>query len=195
MKNFSIILFEEYEPLDVFGPVEVIGKLEDKYQLEFFSQNGGIVSCSMNIKIETLPFSKMPDGGVILIPGGMGTRREINNESLINFLNDKASKAEYVLTVCTGSVLLAKTNLINSRKATSNKLAFDWVAAQNEKVNWTRKARWVHDGKFYTSSGISAGIDMTIGFVSDTEGKDTALKIARRLEYVWNEDNENDPFC
>lgn len=91
--------------------------------------------------------------------------------------------------------MLAKTGLIKGHKATTNKLAFDWVTEQDKEVQWIRKARWVNDGKYYTSSGVSAGIDMTLGFISDVNGIEVAEKIARGIEYIWNKDKENDPFC
>lgn len=71
------------------------------------------------------------------------------------------------LTVCTGSALLAKTGLLNMKKATSNKKAFAWVKSVNNNVKWVEEARWVVDGKFYTSSGVSAGMDMVLGFIRD----------------------------
>jgi len=68
------------------------------------------------------------------------------------------------------------------------------VIAQNEKVNWIKKARWVVDGKYYTSSGITAGIDMSLGFISDHMGYEVARKVSHVLEYLWNENKEEDPF-
>lgn len=124
----------------------------------------------------------------------MGTRKEINNLSFIEKIKSLAQSSEYVLTVCTGSALLAKTGLLDSLKATSNKRSFEWVKSCNKNVHWISKARWVVDGKFYTSSGISAGIDMALDFVSDRFGKDLAIQIAKRTEYRWNEDRDNDEF-
>ncbi len=130
-----------------------------------------------------------------MIPGGIGTRTEVNNQAFIQYLKGLCQNAEYVLTVCTGTALLARTGLLKGIKATTNKMAFDWVAEQDRKVQWLRKARWVNDGKFYTSSGVSAGIDMTLGFVSDRLGIETAEKIAQGIEYIWNKNKEDDPFC
>ena len=110
----------------------------------------------------------------------------------LRFFSEKAS---YVLTVCTGSALLAKTNLLNGKKATSNKRAFDWARSNGAEVNWVKKARWVQDGKFYTSSGVSAGIDMTLGFVRDMHGLENSRAIASVMEYIWNSDMDNDPFA
>ncbi len=193
--DFNVILFNNFETLDVFGPVEVIGKLDRLYKIEFYSEKGGLVRSSQNVRIETLPISDIHKSGVVMIPGGIGTRTEVNNQAFIQYLKGLCQNAEYVLTVCTGTALLARTGLLKGIKATTNKMAFDWVAEQDRKVQWLRKARWVNDGKFYTSSGVSAGIDMTLGFVSDRLGIETAEKIAQGIEYIWNKNKEDDPFC
>jgi transcriptional regulator GlxA family with amidase domain len=80
---------------------------------------------------------------------------------------------------------------LDGKKATSNKRAFDWVVTQGEKVNWIRKARWTRDGKFYTSAGVSAGMDMTLGFLADIHGIDFARKVAFEIEYNWIENMED----
>lgn len=193
--KFNVIVFNGFETLDVFGPVEVIGKLDKYYEIDFYSQNGGLIRSSQNVMLETKRIDEITGIGAILIPGGMGTRSEVKNQTFIDQISRLAVGAEYVLTVCTGAALLAKTGLIKGKQATSNKIAFDWVTEQDREVQWIRRARWVNDGKYYSSSGVSAGIDMTLGFVSDRYGKDIAEKIAKGIEYIWNEDKENDPFC
>ncbi len=195
MTPFSIILFDEFETLDAFGPVEVIGKLGEHFELGFFSLAGRVVTSSQGVRVETQPLAELPDGGVVLIPGGMGTRTQVANAALIHRLLTLALHARIVLTVCTGAALLARTGLLDGLHATTNKRAFDWVATQGPRVLWQKKARWVRDDRFYTASGVSAGIDMTLGFVADELGPDVAEKIAHGIEYVWNSDPENDPFA
>lgn len=136
----------------------------------------------------------MNDEGVLLIPGGKGTRELVNDSDFISSLKKMSIKASNVLSVCTGSALLSKTGLLNERHATSNKKAFEWVQSVNQSVNWVKKARWVIDGKYYTSSGISAGMDMTLGFISDFHGEAKAQFIADSIEYCWNSDKTIDPF-
>jgi transcriptional regulator GlxA family with amidase domain len=104
-----------------------------------------------------------------------------------------ANKAEYILTVCTGSILLSKTGLLDGKKATSNKRLFAWTY-ESPNVHWIKKARWVRHGKIYTGSGVSAGIDMTLGFVSDLLGRGTAKQQANEIEYDCKENSEWDPF-
>jgi len=132
---------------------------------------------------------------VLLIPGGQGTRREVGNTGLLDWLARAATRAEIVASVCTGSALLAKAGLLDGRRATTNKLAFDWVASQGPAVQWQRSARWVEDGKFFTSSGVSAGIDMSLALVAHLCGIERARQAAHWAEYVWNESSADDPFA
>ncbi len=90
---------------------------------------------------------------------------------------------------------MAKTGLLDFKNATTNKIAFDWVITNGPNVNWIRKARWVVDGKFYTSSGVTAGMDMTLDFLKDLHGVDVARQVAEQIEYEWTEDSKNDSFC
>jgi putative intracellular protease/amidase len=192
----SILLFDNFETLDVFGPVEILGRLADKYRLRFFSMEGGIISNSHGVHIQTEKLAAISGGtGIFLIPGGYGTRIEINNTALIKAITTIAEKTDFVLTVCTGTALLAKTGLLNGRRATSNKRAFDWVAGTGERVQWIKRARWVVDGKYYTSSGVSAGMDMTLGLLSDRHGIDFARQTAFTIEYRWQENKDEDDFC
>jgi transcriptional regulator GlxA family with amidase domain len=153
------------------------------------------VRSTQGVKVETLPIAEIEEDGIILIPGGFGARTEVHNSKFIESIKALAGKSSFVLTVCTGSALLAKTGLLTGLKATSNKISFEWVTSQDPEVQWVRKARWTRDGKYYTSSGISAGIDMALGFVSDMVGPEAAEKVAGGIEYIWNRDKDNDPFC
>lgn len=191
--NINVILFSDFETLDVFGPVEVFGKVEN-YTIEYYSQQGGSISNKDGLKIETQKIDNIKINDVLFIPGGSGTRTEVDNTEFLSNIRVLAEKSRYVLTVCTGSALLARTGLLDGKKATSNKRAFDWVKSNSYKVNWIQQARWIIDGKYYTSSGVSAGIDMALGFISDLLGKDIAEAIAFRIEYNWQSDKEHDDF-
>lgn len=191
----SVLLFEDFETLDVFGPVEILGRLKQHYQVSFYSAAGGIISNNHGVEIQTKNLDEIITGtDVLLVPGGYGTRPEVNNNSFINAIKMIASQSSYVLSVCTGSALLAKAGLLNGKKATSNKKAFDWVVTQGPNVEWVKKARWIKDGKFYTSAGVSAGMDMTLGFLNDQHGIEFARKVAFEIEYDWIENNEEDHF-
>lgn len=191
----AIMLFDEFETLDVFGPVEVFGRLKNEYKIKFYSLSGGDISNSHGVTIFTKKLEEIKAGAdIFLIPGGYGTRTEVNNIALLNAILEISEWSKYVLTVCTGSALLAKTGLLDFKNATTNKIAFDWVITNGNNVNWVRKARWVVDGKYYTSSGVSAGMDMTLNFLKDLHGIVIARQVAQQIEYEWTEDSNNDNF-
>lgn len=194
--KLNVILFSDFETLDVFGPIEIFGKA-DGFEIEYYSLEGGLVNNKDNVNILTKSFDKILTGSndILFIPGGLGTRDLVNNKVFIDQIKNLAVNSIYVITVCTGSALLAKTGLLNERCATSNKRSFEWVKSCSDKVKWVNEARWVIDGKYYTSSGVSAGIDMALGFVSDIKGIEIARQIALRIEYNWPEDKDIDLFC
>lgn len=195
MREVASVLFNDFETLDVFGPIEILGRLKDHFDVRFYSQSGGVVTSSQNVPVLTRPFSELLSSDYILfIPGGIGTRELVRDGTFINQLKEFSGRAEFVLTVCTGSILFSKTGLLNGRKATSNKRVFQWTAAESPDVIWIKKARWVKDGKFYTSSGVSAGIDMSLGFISDLLGYDMARQQSMEIEYEWRDDPSRDPF-
>lgn len=191
--DINVLLFSDFETLDAFGPVEMLGR-HSECHLHYVSMNGGTVVSRQGVPVETCPLASVSETSVLLVPGGMGTRALVEDRYFLEQLRTAAEKAEYCLTVCTGSGLLAKTGLLDGRKATSNKRAMDWAVSVNPKVDWQYSARWVIDGKYYTSSGISAGMDMALGFLSDRFGIEAAEESASSSEYLWNRNREEDPF-
>lgn len=195
MTNVTVLLFDDFETLDAFGPVEIFGRLTDIYSIKFCSLNGGLIGNRHGVSIPTETIeSLISSTDILLIPGGYGTRKEVHNQELIEITKTISEACKYVLTVCTGTSLLARTGLLDGRKATSNKIAFEWVKTNGKDVLWNEKARWVVDGKIYTSSGVTAGMDMTLGFLAELHGIETAKRVATEIEYCWIQDKDDDPF-
>ncbi|MDD4321474.1 MAG: DJ-1/PfpI family protein [Acidaminococcaceae bacterium] len=192
--NINIMLFDDFETLDAFGPVEILSRIPS-HVLKYYSMAGGIVTSAQGMKIETESICTANQNGTLVVPGGRGTRALVNDEKFLACLKTMGEKAVFCLSICTGSALLARAGLLNDKKATSNKKAFVWVMSTSDKVKWLKNARWVVDEKFYTSSGVSAGMDMTLGFVSDQYGVDNARQIAQDIEYIWHADKEQDSFA
>lgn len=188
MQSITALIFNDFETLDLFGPVEIFGTLSPHYRVQFASLTGGIISNHHGVKVSTtsIPTLAYPTD-ILLIVGGQGTRQLVNDAHFLTILKDIAEHSSWVLSVCTGSALLAKTGLLNGKRATSNKQAWQWVIEQSNQVHWVAQARWVVDGKFYTSSGVSAGMDMTLGFIADQYDTATARQIAQYIEYRWQE--------
>lgn len=194
MRDLVTILYDEFETLDVFGPIEVLGRLTDHFNPLFYSLAGGIVTSSQQVPVMTEPLSDLNSTRyVLLIPGGTGARGLVNDEAFIQTLRSLAEGAEFILTVCTGSILLSRTGILDGKRATSNKRVFAWTRTAPE-VIWEQSARWVRDGPVYTSSGVIAGTDMALGFIADLLGYPLAHQVSREIEYEWNEDPGHDPF-
>jgi transcriptional regulator GlxA family with amidase domain len=194
MKTIGVLLFPEFELLDVFGPLEMFGMIED-FAIRLVAETREVASTQGPRSVIDDLVSADRTYEILLVPGGRGTRREVGNAKLLTWLRRKAEPAEYVTSVCTGSALLAKAGLLDGRQATSNKLAFDWVASQGPKVDWQRRARWVEDGKFFTSSGVSAGIDMSLALIERIHGPESARQAAHWAEYTRHADPHEDPFA
>ena len=189
-----VLGFDGFEPLDLFGPIELLSFL-DEVRFRYVSEFGGSIKNKVGLKLDTEKMTLGETCDILLIPGGQGTRKVYLQPSFIDYVKSYAENASYVLSVCTGAVLLSETGLLNGRKATSNKRSFDWVSSTNAKVDWVRQARWVVDGKYYTSSGVSAGMDMVLGFISDQFGLSKAKDIAHKIEYHWQSDCNKDDFA
>ncbi len=195
-KTLGILLFPDFETLDVFGPLEMFGLLKDKIKIVLISEKSGTVHSAQgtHVIVDT-DLKGAPDLDILLVPGGPGTRREVFNSNLLNWIKSKTTSTKLVLSVCTGSALLAKSGVLDNHKATSNKLALDWVMEQSTKVDWIKRARWVDDNNIITSSGISAGIDMSLYVIAKLYGEEVKNHIAKLAEYVFNDDPNNDKFA
>lgn len=119
----------------------------------------------------------------------------MDNEDFLEFLVDISERASLVTSVCTGSVLLARAGVLDGYRATSNKRAFEWAVQQSSEVVWQRRARWVADGNSWTSSGVTAGMDMACALVSEICGKGIAEDIANAIEYEAHHNAAEDPFA
>ena len=198
MKAVNVLLFEGFTTMDALGPAEALSRALDDgrkcYEIEYFSATGELVGGSTNAKIWTRKLSEIAKFDVLIVPGGFAARELAHEGEFIATLGELARRHEYVIAVCTGSVLLAKTGFLGGVEATSNKLSWQWATSEALNVRWIRAARWCVSGKFYTSSGVSAGIDAALGFIADMHGRDEAQRIARAMEYVCNSDKNADLF-
>ena len=195
-RTIGVVLFEGFELLDVFEPLEMFGLAADDFEIRLISEHGGVVSSRQGPKsVCDAAFGSSPALDLLLVPGGIGTRREVINPVLLECLKTHSEQAELVTSVCTGSALLAKAGVLDGVRATTNKLAFAWASSQSEKVLWQRQARWVEDGKFFTSSCVSAGIDLSLAIFTKLVNHQAAEQAANFAEYPWQRDADWDPFA
>ena len=204
-----MLLFPGWEVIDVWGPVQVIKYLGASYRVSLSliaetldpvspaPMGPGMNKLNSSVYPSILPthtLATAPDLDVLLIPGGVGTRRE-NMDVLLNYIRTTYPKVKYLVTVCTGSLLAGRTGLLDGKRATTNKGAYASVAAALPKVKWQPHARWVVDGNLWTSSGLSAGIDISLEFVECMYGDATAEKITTNMEIDRHTDPRWDPFA
>lgn len=201
MKSIAALVFPDFELLDLFGPLEMFGMLEKHFSIKLIAETPEPIQSKQGPKsvvdmiLADVAASGMQDFDILLLPGGPGTRQQVENAFLINWLQEAAEKSDQVLSVCTGSALLARAGCLNDKRATSNKAAFNWVQSQGPNVIWQKQARWVEDGKFFTSSGVSAGIDMSLAVIERLHGKEMASKVANWAEYDRHLNPDWDPFA
>ena len=194
-RTVGALVYPDFELLDLYGPLEMFGMFPDDFALRIVADGANSVPSAQGPRTAVDDLLGDATCDILLVPGGRGTRRDVKNGRLLSWLAEAAAKAEIVASVCTGSALLARAGLLDGRAATTNKLAFDWVAKQGPKVDWRRRARWVEDGKFWTASGVSAGTDMALALVARLLGPEQARQAATWAEYTPNENPADDPFA
>ena len=184
--NFGFLLFKDLEELDLVGPWEMVC-IWSKYgngpeNCLMIAQTDAPVTCSNGMIITPhSSFQNAPRLDYLLIPGGMGTRTEVNNKILTDFVAAQAETCKVVLSVCTGSFILHSAGLLNGKKATTHFSMLDNLRDLPD-VEVVEK-RFVKGGKIWTSAGVSAGIDMALELIADEAGEDIAGSTQLFAEY------------
>jgi len=190
------VFFPDFELLDIFGPLELFGMLPEHAEIITLGHATGPVASAQGPRTvidESLADIAKVD--VLLVPGGRGTRALVDDHEFLSHLVRLHENAQFTASICTGSMLLARAGLLQHRRATTNKLVFDFSASFGPETTWLKRARWVKDGNIYTASGVSAGMDMTLALITDLFDRSIAEQAARYAEYVWNDNPDNDPFA
>ncbi|MFT4563965.1 MAG: transcriptional regulator GlxA family with amidase domain [Gammaproteobacteria bacterium] len=194
-KTLGAILFDDFELLDLYGPLEMFGNLGPELKIVTIAEQAGpIRSAQGPSTLAEYCFGSAPILDFVLVPGGYGTFEQAQNSAMLEFLTTRALGAEGVMSVCSGSGVLAGAGLLDGRKATTNKLFFSAITEESSQVDWQKNARWVEDGNVFTSSGVSAGTDMSLAVIAKHYGVDRAHGVARMTEYDWQMDPNKDNF-
>ncbi|MEM7060195.1 MAG: DJ-1/PfpI family protein [Pseudomonadota bacterium] len=195
-RRIGALVFEDVETLDLFGPLEMFGTLEAEFEIALVAETDAPLKTRHGQTI--VPNRTVDDPlsyDLLLVPGGRGTPIQNARPAVDAWLKAQSLTAELITSVCTGSGLLARNGLLDGHRATTNKRAFDWVSQFGSNVTWVPRARWVEDGKFFTSSGVSAGMDMSLAVIAKLLGQDAAEEVSRITEYTWHRDASVDPFA
>ena len=184
--NFGFLLFDDLEELDLVGPWEIISIWRKHFggpaDCLMIAEKDNPVKCFNGMIITPhKTFADAPRLDYLLVPGGRGTRKEVANKSLIEFVAGQVETCRVMLSVCTGSFILHSAGLLKSKKATTHFSMLDSLRKLAD-VEVCEK-RFVKDGKVWTSAGVSAGIDMALELVAQEAGEETAGKVQLYAEY------------
>jgi transcriptional regulator GlxA family with amidase domain len=197
LPTVGILIFNEVEVLDFCGPFEVfsVARLVDParqsdedrlFRVLTIAENEQTISCRGGLLVQPHATIKQhPELDILVVPGGQGTRRELHNRCLLEWIEQQNQHTQLTTSVCTGAFLLAEPGLLNGHRATTHWSSIEWMRSTYPEVETLSDARVVDEGHLITSAGISAGIDMSLHVVSRWYGKDVARWTARRMEYDW----------
>lgn len=181
----GLVLFDDAEELDFVGPWEVftMARREGDVVLTL-AEHDRPVRCAKGLRV--LPdttLDQAPKLDVVVVPGGQGTRREVDNPTLTGWLAEVAPATRWVTSVCTGAQLLAGAGLVDDRRVTTHWAFIDELAAQTS-ATVVGDARYVRDGNVVTAAGVSAGIDMALWLVGQLYGVEHARLVQKMMEYA-----------
>jgi transcriptional regulator GlxA family with amidase domain len=187
MTTYGLLVFDGAEELDFVGPWEVFTvsamSRDQGDTAVLISENGGAVRCAKGMRVladHTL--DDHPPLDVLLVPGGKGTRREVSNPAVIDWIHKTSADAAWTTSVCTGSLLLHEAGPARGRRAATHHSFEDELQARGD-ITVVRDARYVVDGTLVTSQGVSAGIDMALWLIGRIHGRDHARAVRRYIQY------------
>lgn len=198
MTRVGILIFPDVEVLDFCGPFEVFSttrlaeprKREDRcpFEVRLVAESATPVTATGGLRvIPDHDFAACPQLDVLVVPGGWGTREQVGNPAVVEWVKRQAGGATLVTSVCTGAFLLARAGLLAGRPATTHWQSLDRLAAAFPDVAVDRERQVVEAGNVLTSAGIAAGIDLALAAVAKLLGEPVARATAKHMEYPYPE--------
>lgn len=200
-KHVGIVLFDDIEVLDFCGPFEVfsVTRLSEEkrraepspFEVSLIAETLSPITTTGGMRvIPQYSFENSPPIDILVVPGGWGTRRELNNPVMLAWLSKRAAEVELLTSVCTGSMLLGFAGLLDGLHATTHWRSLEWMRDSFPGVIVEYEQRVVADGRVFTSAGISAGIDMALKVVVRYCGEEIARATAAQMEYPFPTSNK-----
>lgn len=189
VKQIGIVVFPDVEELDVVGPWEILAAWtrqfpDDGYAVSCISDSGGLVTCAKGLTLGAHhSFGDAPGLDVLIYPGGRGTRPQLHDDAVLNWVRQQREAVPLMTSVCTGSLVYAAAGLLAHRPATTHWSALDHLAELDSTIDVRRNDRFVDDGDIVTAAGVSAGIDMALHLVARFAGTDRARDVRRYVQY------------
>lgn len=194
-RTLGAVVFPGFQALDLWGPLEVFGDCAPAVRPLLIGPSLGPLASAQGPRVVAdFTFDQAPRLDLLLIPGG-NVETVTENPEVLEWIRSRVDDAELVMSVCNGADILAHSGVLDGRRATTNKALFRSISAAHPDVAWIPQARWVEDGKYVTSSGISAGMDMALGVIARVAGPHVADGLATYIEYQRQRDPTRDPFA
>ena len=198
-RKIGVVLFDQVELLDFAGPVEVLSgarvpapgdTLQPAFELLLLAERPGPIATAQGVQVvATTALEACPPLDVILIPGGWGTRAQVKNPVLLDWVRRHSASAELTTSVCTGALVLGGAGLLDGRRATTHWESLDLLRRSFPRIDVVADEHVVRDGQVFTSAGVAAGIDLALHIVGHYLGEAAARTIARHIEYPYPESN------
>jgi transcriptional regulator GlxA family with amidase domain len=200
-KQVGIVVYEDVEVLDFCGPFEVFSVTrlnEQKRREEPSPFSAFLIAETKSPVVATGGMRVVPDHDldscpkldILLVPGGWGFRHQMNNERLLKWIADRSRQVKTLTSVCTGALLLGKAGLLDGKRATTHWRWLDSMQEMFPTVTVEKRLHFVEEGDFFSSAGISAGIDMTLRLVARYYGEAVARATAKHMEYPYPDSDE-----
>jgi transcriptional regulator GlxA family with amidase domain len=193
MSRIGILIFDDAEELDFAGPWEVFTMInevlarqgeERPHDVKLIAERADPVRCAKGMRV--LPDSTTAQCealDVLLIPGGMGTRREVKNEALLAWIATVSARCQWITSVCTGALLLTAAGPAKGKRVTTHWGFIEQLRARGEAAEVLEHVRYVRDGNVVTAAGVSAGIDMALWLTGQLHDAATARLVQHAMEY------------
>jgi transcriptional regulator GlxA family with amidase domain len=195
-RNVGIFVFDDVEVLDFAGPFEVFSRVRLEpgvasrrsdasapFNVFTIAARPGPVTATGGLVIQPAhTFANAPRIDLLIVPGGFGTRPLLEDASAIDWIRSTSGSVQQTMSVCTGSLLLAKAGVLSGRRATTHWGALELLGSIDPSIRVEHSVRAVHDG-VHSSAGVSAGIDMALDVVEELHGREVADETARYIEY------------
>jgi cyclohexyl-isocyanide hydratase len=185
--KIGFLIFQNVTQLDFTAPFEVFARMPDAEVLLISKDMNPVISDKGLAILPTHTFENCPQLDLICVPGGGGVNQVIEDEISLNFLKQQAQKAQYITSVCTGSLVLAVAGLLDGYKATTHWLSIDLL--RRFKQIEVIEERVVKDRNRFTGGGVTAGIDFALTVAAEIYGENIAKEIQLMIEY-----NPQPPF-
>jgi transcriptional regulator GlxA family with amidase domain len=193
MSRIGILLFDGVEELDFVGPYEVFTMTNEVFgragetrphEIALLAERDVPIVCAKGMRvIPHATISQNESLDVLLVPGGQGTRREVENTALLDWIARISADAQWVTSVCTGALLLAAAGPARGKRVTTHWAFAETLRARGEVGETLEGVRYVRDGNLVTAAGVSAGIDMALWLVGQIHGATVARRVQRAMEY------------